>query len=239
MFYADTKEKYELSRHGAPLEFQFVGGKSFLLNAPVAYNVRAKRNALKKIYPRYEAFLSWVQVVLAVTETFSTEETDPSFERFASSLGYVTAKEYQDAWGDKDLTQAERDDMWDERYARDALPFGYGYNDWRRGTGFNPVACEKIRQMMTSSDPHEWVDVLHISAAQAGKWVWANPAGRRFGTEACLDWVQELLKFLHRDEVFDLVRLPKGAVPSRTNTKYYKVNNFVPRKLRQVVGKSI
>jgi len=38
--------------------------------------------------------------------------------------------------------------------------------------------------------------------------------------------------------VFDRVRLPKGAKPSRTNTKFFKENHFVPRKLRQVVDSS-
>lgn len=238
MFYADAKEVFELPRQGGRLDFQFVDGRSFLLNAPVAYNIRAKRGKLKQVMSRYDAFLSWAQVVLAVTDTFSTEETDPSFDRFSSSLGYLTAMQYQKIWNNKEMSQEERDEMWEERYAREALPFGYGYNDWRRGAGFNAPACERVREMLVGGNPEDWVDVLHISASQAGKWVWAQPSGRRFSADACIDWFKKLVTYLHRDEMFDRVRLPKGAMPSRTNTRYFRESNFVPRKLRQSVEKS-
>ena len=240
MFYTNAKEVYELPRLGGTrLEFQFVDGKSFLLNAPVAYNVRAKRNALQKIYPIYEGFMSWAQVVLAVTETFSTEEFEPSFDRFTSSLGFQTTKEYLEILSAKVVTPELREAVWDERYAREALPFGHGYNDWRRGAGFNKAACEKVRQMLLSPDPQNWVDVLHIAVAQAGTWTWSNKVnGRKFKTEACLNWVRTLLSYLHRDEVFDRVRLPKGTMPSRTNNKFFHDNQFTPRKLRHGVDES-
>jgi hypothetical protein len=237
MFYADGVDKYELPRDGS-LEFQFVGGKSFLLNAPVAYNYRVKRGALKKILPRYEAFMSWAQVVLAVTDYFSQEETEPAFERFAIGLGYASSDEYKTIWN-KEITAEERDAMWDERYAREALPFGYGYNDWRRGFGFNTVACEKIREMILGGEPSDWVDILNISAMQAGSWTWSPTQGRKFSPEKCLDWMKQLLYFLHRHEVFDRIRLPKGTMPSRTNTKFFRENHYVPRKLRLNVDKSI
>lgn len=239
MFYADMNERYEIPREGGRLDFQFVDGKSFLLNAPVAYNIRARRGALNKVLPRYEAFTSWAQVVLAVTDHFSEEEIAPSHERFCSSLGFHTAKEYQAVWSVPNISTEERDAMWDERYVREALPFGYGYNDWRRGVGFHTAACEKVRQMLVGGNPDEWVDILHISAQQAGRWVWTPNAGRKFDSERCFEWLKELISYLHRDEVFERVRLPKGTMPSKTNTKFFRENKYVPRKLRLDVDKSI
>jgi hypothetical protein len=238
MFYADAKEVYELPRHGGRLDFQFVDGRSFILNAPVAYNTRAKRNKINQILPKYEAFMSWAQVVLAVTHNFSDEEITPHFDRFASSLGFFSSEEYQKTDHSK-LSQQERDDIWEERYARDALPFGHGYNDWRRSAGFNPAACEKVQQMILGDDPDDWVQLLHIIANQAGKFTWSPQAGKRLDANSTFGWIKMLLSYLHRDEIFDRVRLPKGAKPSRTNTKFFNESLFVPRKLRQAVDKSI
>ena len=92
--------------------------------------------------------------------------------------------------------------------------------------------------MLLSPDPQNWVDVLHIAVAQAGTWTFNGKNGRKFKTEACLNWVRTLLSYLHRDEVFDRVRLPKGAMPSRTNTKFFHDNQFTPRKHRHGVDES-
>ena len=241
MFYCvdhQRSEMYEIPRYVGRLDFQYVGGKSFLLTAPVAYNIRAKRGKVKEYMQRYEGFLSWAQVVLAVTDTFDSKEVSPSFEKFASELGFFTAEEYR-ASNEQKLSVQERDDLWDERYARDAIPFGYGYNDWRRGVGFHPMACNKAQSMLDRGDPEEWVQMLHIIASQAGSHVWnSQSSARKVTMQDMLDWMKSFVSYMHRDQVFDRVRLPKGAKPSRTNTKFFKENHFVPRKLRQVVDSS-
>jgi hypothetical protein len=240
MFYCTNhqrKEVYEIPRHIGRLDFQYVDGRSFLLNAPVAYNIRAKRGKLTQVMSRYEGFLSWMQVVLAVTETFDTEAINPVVEKFVTDLGFISAEEYTRS-NTQQMTQEERDAHWDERYARDALPFGYGYNDWRRGVGFHAVACDQLRVMMAGDDPHKWVEVIHIMASQAGRYTWSPKTARKVKPEEALDWLKELMSYLHRDEVFDRIRLPKGAKPSRTNAKFFKENPFVPRKLRHGVDES-
>jgi len=241
MFYCTDhtrREMYEIPRYVGRLDFQYVGGKSFLLTAPVAYNIRAKRGKVKEYMQRYEGFLSWAQVVLAVTDTFDSKDVSPSFEKFASELGFFTAEEYR-ASNEQKLSVQERDDLWDERYARDAIPFGYGYNDWRRGVGFHPMACKKAQSMLDRGDPEEWVQMLHIIASQAGSHVWnSQSSARKITMQDMLDWMKSFVSYMHRDQVFDRVRLPKGAKPSRTNTKFFKENHFVPRKLRQVVDSS-
>jgi hypothetical protein len=231
-------EMYEIPRYVGRLDFQYVDGRSFLLTAPVAYNTRAKRGKLNECMQRYEGFLSWAQVVLAVTDEFSNDEVSPSFDKFATELGFFSMEEYQKTDHQK-LSPQERDELWDERYARDAIPFGYGYNDWRRGVGFHPMAAYKAQAMMDRGDPNEWVQLLHIIANQAGSNMWARGGGRKLSIVGAFDWVKTLTSYLHRDQVFERVRLPKGAKPSRTNTKFFRENPFVPRKLRQSVDKSI
>ena len=241
MFYCTDhtrKEMYEIPHNVGRLDFQYVGGKSFLLTAPVAYNIRAKRGKVQEYMQRYEGFLSWAQVVLAVTDTFDSKEVSPSFEKFATELGFFTAEEYR-ASNDQKLSAEERDDLWDERYARDAIPFGHGYNDWRRGVGFHPMACKKTQSMLDSSNPDEWVQVLHIIASQAGSHVWNSKYNsKKLTMQDMFGWMKSFVSYIHRDQVFDRVRLPKGTKPSRTNTKFFKENNFVPRKLRHGVDKS-
>jgi hypothetical protein len=241
MFYCTNhlrKEVYELPRHTGRLDFQFVDGRSFLLTAPVAYNTRAKRGKLNEYMQRYEGFLSWAQVVLAVTDEFSNDEVSPSFEKFATELGFFSSEEYRKIDHQK-LSPQERDELWDERYARDAIPFGYGYNDWRRGVGFHPMASYKAQAMIDKGDPDEWVQLLHIIANQAGAHMWASGGSRKLSIESLVGWMKTFVSYMHRDQVFERVRLPKGTKPSRTNTKFFRENAFVPRKLRQVVDKSI
>jgi hypothetical protein len=241
MFYCvnhTRTEMYEIPRHTGRLDFQYTDGKSFLLNAPVAYNTRARRGKVNEYMQRYEAFLSWAQVVLAVTDTFDYDEVSLSFNKFATDLGFFSAEEYNILNVQKLSTQ-EREELWDERYARDAIPFGYGYNDWRRGVGFHPPACKKAQSMIDRGDPDEWVQLLHIIVNQAGSYSYSTKNAKKLNIVNTFDWMKLFVSYLHRDQVFERVRLPKGTKPSRTNTKFFRENHFVPRKLRQVVEKSI
>ena len=199
---------------------------------------RSKRGKLNEYMRRYEGFLSWAQVVLAITDTFESDEVTLSFEKYATDLGFFSTEEYK-ASNDQKLSPQERDELWDERYARDAIPFGFGYNDWRRGVGFHPIACQKAQAMIDKGDPAEWVQLLHIIASQAGSHMWASRNARKLSITGAVDWMKTFVSYLHRDQVFERVRLPKGTKPSRTNTKFFKDNPFVPRKLRQSVDKSI
>ena len=239
MFYCTDntrKEMYHLPR-GGRLDFQMVNGKSFLLNAPVAYNIRANRGVVKKLMPKYEAFLSWVQVVLAITPDFAVPEIEPSFEKYATSLGFTSDAEYKSNNFDK-MTLEERDEYWNERYARDSIPFGVGrYN---RTVGFHPMACERLREMIEGGDPDDWVQVLHVIARRAGNGFWATQhAIKKLEVERAVEYITHLVTYLHRDEAFRLERLPKGSKPSLTNGKFFHDLDFVPRKLRQVVDSSI
>lgn len=239
MFYCTDntrKEMYHLPR-GGRLDFQMVDGKSFLLNAPVAYNIRANRGVVKKLMPKYEAFLSWVQVVLAITPDFAVPEIEPSFEKYATSLGFTSDAEYRSNNFDK-MTLEERDEYWNERYARDSIPFGVGrYN---RTVGFHPMACERLREMIEGGDPDDWVQVLHVIARRAGNGFWATQhAIKKLEVERAVEYITHLVTYLHRDEAFRLERLPKGSKPSLTNGKFFHDLDFVPRKLRQVVDSSI
>jgi len=241
MFYctdSTRKEVYHLPR-GARLDFQMVDGKSFLLNAPVAYNIRANRGVVNKLMTKYEAFLSWVQVVLAVTSTFEMEEVDPSFDKYVASLGFRTDAEYK-AMSDKyaTLTQEQRDAYWDERYGRDAVPFGIGQHN--RNVGFYPQGCLRLKEMIDGGDPDEWVQVLHIIAKRAGRYTWVTRAAKRtLETEKAVDYIKQLVTYLHRDEAFRLERLPKGAMPSVTNGKFFHDLVLNPRNIRHGVDSSI
>jgi hypothetical protein len=232
------KEKYHLPREGR-LDFQMVGGKSFLLNAPVAYNIRSNRGVVPKLMTKYGEFLSWMQVVLTVSPSFLMEELEPSYEGYATALGFISNDEYKAMSSNfATLTPEERDDYWEERYARDAIPFGTGrYN---RQIGFHRQACLRMQEMIEGGDPDDWVRVLHIVAYRAGHYHWVTTQHhRKLEAEQAVDYIKQLITYLHRDEVFRLERLPKGEKPSLTNGKFYHDLTFVPRKLRQAVDSSI
>ena len=241
MFYctnSSRKEVYHLPR-GARLDFQMVDGKSFLLNAPVAYNLRANRGVVGKLMKKYDEFLSWAQVVLAVTSTFEMEEIDPSFDKYVASLGFISDAKYK-ALADKYvmLTQEQRDMYWDERYARDAVPFGVGRHN--RAVGFYPHSCLRLKQMIDGGNPDEWVQVLHIIAKRAGRYTWTTRnANRILEADKAIEFTKQLITYLHRDEAFRLERLPKGAMPSVANGKFFHDINYTPRSNRQLVDNSI
>jgi len=230
------REAYVLER-GGRLDFQMVGNKSFFLNAPVAYNVRAKRGVANKLMHRYADFLSWMQVVLAVTPVYEGEELSPSIDQFGLSLGYRTTEEYS-AMNSDFATPALREEYWDERYNRDALPFGFRNGGWDSSIGFNREACLHMQSMILGNNPTDWVQALHVVVSKSGRYTWSPRAGKKVSEEKAFEFVKHLITYLHRDEVFTLERLPKGTVPSKTNTHYYHDVNFVPRKRRQLVDKS-
>lgn len=241
MFYctdSSGKEKYHIPR-GGRLDFQLVEGKSFLLNAPVAYNIRSNRGVVKKLMTKYGEFLSWVQVVLTVSPSFEMAELDPSFEHFVTELGFITDEEYRAMSSNfASLSPEERDDYWEERYARDSIPFGCGrYN---RQVGFHKQACLRMKEMIEGGDPDDWVRVLHVIVRRAGYYHWVSQHHhRKLDAEQAVEYIKQLVTYLHRDEVFRLERLPKGEKPSLTNGKFYHDLTFVPRKLRQAVDSSI
>ena len=241
MFYCTDqtrKEVYHLPR-GGRLDFQMVEGKSFLLNAPVAYSIRANRGVVNKLMTKYEAFLSWAQVVLAVTSTFEIDEIDPSFDKYVESLGFRTDAEYRALSSNyAALTQEQRDAYWDERYGRDAVPFGIGQHN--RSVGFYPQGCSRMKEMIDGGDPDEWVQVLHIIAKRAGRYTWTTRnANRTLQADKAFEFIKQLVTYLHRDEAFRLERLPKGAMPTTTNGKFYHDLVLNPRSNRQVVDSSI
>jgi len=232
------KEMYHLPR-GGRLDFQLVDGKSFLLNAPVAYNIRSNRGVVKKLMTKYEEFTSWAQVVLTVSPSFLMSELEPSYEDYATSLGFISNAEYKAmSTNFATLTPEERDDYWNERYARDAVPFGTGrYN---RQIGFHRQACLRMKELIEGGDPDDWVRVLHVVAYRAGHYHWVDTKHhRRLEAEQAVEYIKQLVTYLHRDEAFRLERLPKGEKPSLTNGRYFHDLEFVPRKLRQVVDSSI
>jgi hypothetical protein len=236
---SSRKEMYHLPRGSGRLDFQLVDGKSFLLNAPVAYNIRTNRGVVKKLMPQYEAFLSWVQVVLAVAPSFLMTELEPSYEGYATSLGFTSNEEYRAMSSNfASLSPDEREDYWEERYARDAIPFGTGrYN---RQIGFHRQACLRMQEMIVGGDPDDWVRVLHVVAYRAGQYHWVSTQNhRKLDAEKAVEYITQLVTYLHRDEAFRLERLPKGVKSTLTNSKFFHDLECVPRKLRQVVDSSI
>jgi hypothetical protein len=231
-------EVYHLPR-GGRLDFQMVDGKSFLLNAPVAYNIRSNRGVVKKLMTKYEAFVSWMQVVLAVTPEFYMEELDPSFDKYVAELGFTSDAEYK-AMSDNfsKLSVEERDAYWDERYARDAVPFGVGRHN--RAVGFYPQGCSHLMEMIDEGNPDDWVQVLHVIAKRAGHYNWSTKhAVRILDADKAIEFTKQLVTYLHRDEAFRLERLPKGSMPSLANGKFFHDLTFTPRNSRQVVDSSI
>jgi len=188
---------------------------------------------------KYEPFLSWAQVVLAVTSTFEMEEIDPSFDKYVASLGFTSDAEYK-AMSNKfaTLTAEQRNAYWDERYARDAVPFGVGQHN--RAVGFYPQGCLRLKDMIDRGDPDEWVQVLHVIAKRAGRYTWTTRnANRALQADKAFEFIKQLVTYLHRDEAFRLERLPKGAMSSVTNGKFFHDLTFTPRNSRQVVDSSI
>ena len=215
MFLVHDNKEY-LMQPGDVFRFAKTGEKYFFLNKPVAYNYRKIRGALPKIMTKYEPFLDWLQVVSAVTNTVDRDKDEHVLGRFYSEAGVVTPAQIQ-------LEQTKRQagtKQYDYSLSELSNRIHHApYNSYRN-TGFSTPHCRVIDRWLTSEDPQNWVLAMELLAIKYGRYRYANQQ-HTLVFDRAVTAIENIASHLHRNEVFERVRLPDGKRPSRTNEKYF------------------
>jgi hypothetical protein len=227
-------DKRYLMVRGQDMQFQMLDGKIFMLNKPVAYSYRVKRGPMATVMKEYEPFLSWLQVVLAVSHPLTNEELEFPYDNFVEEAGVKSAKYYD---GLRTLVTRETDEVkrnlvFAEANHRSRLPFA-GRGVYGANSKFHRESCELLQQWVTDTTAVNWVKAMHVIAQQAAESRYSLAVGKFPGyiRSLTLKHVQEYLRhlgiFLNRDEVLEKVRLDDGATPSKRNTNYFTEIRFV------------
>lgn len=227
-------DKRYLMARGEEMRFQIIEGKVFMLNKPVAYSYRVRRMPMATVMKEYEPFLSWLQVVLAVSHPLTNEELEFPYANFVEEAGVKSEKYYD---GLRVLVTAEKDDakrslVYAEANHRSRLPFA-GRGVYGANSKFHRESCELLQQWVTDTTAVNWANAMYVIAQQAAESRYSLAVGKFPGyiRLLTLNHAQEYLRhlgvFLNRDEVLEKVRLDDGEAPSKRNTNYFTEIRFV------------
>jgi hypothetical protein len=228
-------DKRYLMTRGEEMRFQMIEGKVFMLNKPVAYSYRVKRMPMATVMKEYEPFLSWLQVVLAVSHPMTNEELEFPYANFVEEAG-VKSEKYYDGLRTlvtRDTDEVKRMLVFAEANHRSRLPFA-GRGVYGANSKFHRESCELLQQWVTDTTAVNWVKAMHVIAQQAAesRYMYAG-SGKFPGYQRCLalkhaqEYLRHLGIFLNRDEVLEKVRLDDGEAPSKRNTNYFTEIRFV------------
>ena len=217
---------------GQEMRFQIIDRKIFALNKPVAYSYRVRRVPLARVMKEYEPFLSWLQVVLAVSRPFTDEEIKFPYYGFAEEAGVKPKSFYADirnAAG-RETDEARRSLIYSETNNHESLPFR-GRGSYGANSNFHKPSCELLHEWVTDTSAVNWARAMYVIAKQGAesRYVFSHNPGLTYTLTVSLaqQYLRHLGIFLNRDEVLEKVRLDDGEVPSKRNTNYFAEVRFV------------
>jgi len=215
MFLVHDNKEY-LMQPGDVFRFAKTGEKYFFLNKPVAYNYRKIRGALPKIMEKYEPFLDWLQVVSAVTNTVERARSEYVLNRFYSESGVATPDQVHAEHNKRNSSGRSYDYAMAELGNRvNRAP----YNDYRN-SGFSTPHCVVLDRWLTSENPEHWVIAMEFLASKYGRYNYQTQT-HRSEFDLAVHVIGNIASHLHRETVFERVRLPDGKRPSRTNERFF------------------
>jgi hypothetical protein len=210
--------------------FQFApAGEGFeLVNKPVAYSLRKKRNSLKHELAQQQPFMDWLTVVLSVASVVSEGETEHATDVLRGEVGLRSHEWYAERRteffkGNPVFDKVAYTEMHKEYYMSEHLPAAHYYTAATQRK-FHTAGCERLLQWVTGEDADKWVLALNVIAGRAGRRRYLVKGGTEYRTELdkVLDYLQEITLHVHRDKAFDRVQLPDGVLPSRSNRRYFQ-----------------
>ena len=219
-------KKYPLARGTGLLKFQKLEGKFFMLNKPVAHNVRKDRKAYSAAIKKYTPFLDWAGIVLSINDKQSNKETLDAASNLSIEAGLPTQKDIRAVTGSNKFSTLPvevRGQIQQSFYDYDRVPFR-GRSNYGAYSGFNRPTCEVLNNWVTSDNPDLWVKALYtIGAKQNTVFSWQGPDATFVLVHLDVSkYVETLCCYMHRDTVFKKVLLDDGAVASKTNNQYFE-----------------
>jgi hypothetical protein len=213
---------------GAAFQFAPAGEGFELVNKPVAYSIRKKRNSLKRELAQQQSFKDWLTVVLSVASVVSEEETAHATDVLRGEVGLRPHEWYAERrtafFKDKPVfDQVAYTEIHKEYYMSDNLPAAHYYTAATQRK-FHTAGCERLLQWVTGEDADKWVLAMNLIAGRAGRRRYLVKGGTEYRTELdkVLDYLQEITLHAHRDTAFYKEQLPDGVLPSRTNRRYFQ-----------------
>ena len=214
---------------GGKLEFQVAGNHHLLLNKPVAYAIRANRNAAMKIMAKYQPFMDWLQVVAGVKREIEMDEAQEACDRLRRLSGVPSEEAFDTAI--RNLAPIVIDDerwrLYEERRNAGHLPFR-GNNSRYSYTHFHRPSCELLDSWLTDTNAENWVQAMYVIARHQGRHLHIRNANGFYSStktilpiDKAVDFLKAMTSFVHRDEVFTRERLPDGQLPTKTNLNFF------------------
>jgi hypothetical protein len=216
---------------GGKLEFQVAGTHHLLLNKPVAYAIRANRNAAMKIMTKYQPFMDWLQVVAGVKREVDMDEAQEACDRLRRLSGVPSEEDYE-----KVITMAQVQNhpfdsemykVYEERRNAGHLPFR-GASSRHSYTHFHRPSCEMLDSWLTDTNAENWVQAMYVIARHQGRHIHIRNANGIYSItktilpiDKAVEFLRAMTSFVHRDEVFTRERLPDGQLPTKANLNFF------------------
>lgn len=219
--------KVQLNKNES-LEFAFKGPDASApkyrcldVTQPVEYKAR-RGVANKLVQQHFGAFIAWAQVVMGGNGRFNPAELSASYERYMHELGYTevmidaskrTLAQMKDSQARQELSMFT--------YGLNSLPFRLG---GRNTAWFSKPGCDLVLKHMSTDSYEEWPHMLNIAARHSGSYTYRYGPNQSFfllDLPRLEKYLKHLVSFLYRDEVFEVVPVQAGTIPSATNAEYF------------------
>jgi hypothetical protein len=197
---------------------------------PEAVELRKKRGVVGKIIKtKFKSFYEWLESTKDIMPPMPEEECDEyAYSLFEQVTG--VSREWiekgrrwyeQVPWTDenRDMKQAYSED----HNLRDCYPMG-GRNSWNRNRK-HAAGIRALYDMMMPENQEQWYAALCIVARANTHRYWGTAPAPCYKVNPVADvhkYIERIVCFVHRDEVFERVTLPAGAIPKRTHHEFFK-----------------
>lgn len=220
-----------------PLNFAPTGDDFELVNKPVAFSIRKKRNSLKHELAQQQPFMDWLTVVMSVAHVVGDDEVEHASGVLRGELGLPSHEWYSERRTAFHKTNVPHDPQeylrhYEEYSMSQNLPVGFHFTYASRRK-FHTAGCERLLQWVSGTDADKWVLAMNLIAGRAGRRRYlSRPRMSGANVEYHLElghvmsYLQEVTLHAHRDTAFYREQLPDGVLPSRTNRHYFQVVNL-------------
>lgn len=181
-------------------------------------------------------FFEWLTTVIAVTREVSNEEFTQAQDNLIFDVLGVTRPMIEQAdkkynsipWNsdsESDLKKALSYDL----SALNSYPFR-GKRLWGRGEP-HLAGIQQLYNWMMLNNQERWHDALCILGGMAGARAWDHSLSKRLyrvegQMDAIKEYIEQIICFVHRDEVFERVELREGAIPKRKYGEFFSDYRF-------------
>jgi len=211
-----------LMKKGDEFEFTPTGPRTFEMKSrPEAYNYVRRKDALPRVVNRkFAPFLDWATVVVAVSGAVDTEASERAQGRLSREAGVPSLDDYV-KFSHRNPVEYRFHNVWEDQRMLGQLPFS-NYRNTKHV--FHTESCQVVEQWLTGS-PEDWVDVLGIIGDRMGRYLYREQR-RVIHMNDVHEFCELIAGHLYRDEVFKIVKLEDGEVPTRTNAHFFQSFKF-------------